>query len=324
MKKNPLFVLEAFGQSIWIDFIRRGMISSGELAHLIEEDGISGVTSNPSIFEKAITESHDYDESIRGMILKGKTSAEIYQRLTVEDIQSVADLLRPTYDRTNGGDGFVSLEVSPRLAHDTSGTITEARLLWSLVNRPNTMIKVPATAEGLPAIRQLTGEGINVNITLLFGLPRYREVTDAYISGLEILAAKGKPLERIASVASFFLSRIDVLIDPRLEKIMEAENQQAALATGMHGQIAIASAKAAYQMYKEIFGSERFVRLANKGARSQRLLWASTSSKNPAYSDTKYVEALIGPDTINTVPIETLNAYRDHGRPELNSGSKYT
>ena len=316
MKKNPLLDLEAFGQSIWMDFIHRKMISSGELQHLIEEDGISGVTSNPAIFEKAISESHAYDEAIHALILKDKTVDEIYRVLAVEDIQSVADLLRPTYNKTDGRDGFVSLEVSPKLAHNTTSTIAEARLLWSLVNRPNKMIKVPATLEGLPAIRQLIGEGINVNITLLFGLPRYRDVADAYISGLEILAAKGKPLKQVASVASFFLSRIDVLVDPMLEKIMKTDSKQVGIAERLHGQIAIASAKVAYQMYKEIFGSDRFVNLANRGARTQRLLWASTSSKNPAYNDTKYVEALIGPDTINTVPIETLTAYRDHGHPE--------
>ncbi len=320
MKKNPLLDLEAFGQSIWIDFISRGMISSGELQQLISEDGVSGVTSNPSIFQKAIAESHDYDEHIHTLILKGKTSDEIYQLLTVEDIQSVADLLHPTYKRTDGRDGFVSLEVSPRLAHDTSSTIAEARQLFSLVNRPNAMIKVPATSEGLPAIRQLIGEGINVNITLLFGLPRYREVADAYIGGLEMLMAKKRPLKQAASVASFFLSRIDVLIDPVLDKKMKSDSNspQAAIAPRLHGQIAIASAKVAYQMYKEIFGSDRFKRLAKRGARTQRLLWASTSTKNPAYKDTKYMEALIGPATINTIPIDTLNAYRDHGHPEQN------
>jgi transaldolase len=316
MKKNPLFGLEAFGQSIWIDYIRRGTITSGELQKLIEEDGVSGVTSNPSIFEKAIAESHDYDESIRILTRIGKTSNEIYQLLTVEDIQGVADLLRPTYDRTNGLDGFVSIEVNPKFAHDTASTVTEARRLWSLVSRPNTMIKVPATREGLPAIRQLIGEGINVNITLLFGLTRYREVAEAYIAGLETLIAKGRPLKQVASVASFFLSRIDVLIDPLLEQKMKADGPQAGIATRLHGQIAIASAKAAYQMYKEIFESKRFEKLANKGGRTQRLLWASTSTKNPDYHDTKYVDALIGPDTINTLPMETLNAYRDHGRPE--------
>ena len=316
MKKNPLLELEALGQSIWMDFIRRGMISSSELQRLIEEDGVSGVTSNPSIFNKAISESHDYDEPIRAMALKGMSSDEIYQTLSVEDIQKVADLLRPTYNRTDSRDGFVSLEVSPRLAYDTAGTIAEAQQLWSRVNRPNVMIKVPATSQGLPAIRQLVGEGINVNITLLFGLPRYREVTDAYLSGLEILAAQGKSLKQSASVASFFLSRIDVLIDPGLDKIMKAGGQQAGIAQRLHGQTAIASAKVAYQMYQEIFGTERFASLANRGARTQRLLWASTSTKNPAYQDTKYIEALIGPDTINTVPNETLDAYRDHGLPE--------
>jgi transaldolase len=322
MKKNPLLDLEAFGQSIWMDFIRRGTIISGELQQLIEEDGISGVTSNPSIFEKAIAGSRDYDESIRALTLKGMTSDEIFQSLSVEDIQSVADLLRPTNDRTDGRDGFVSLEVNPKYAHDTASTIAEARRLWSLVKRPNAMIKVPATREGLPAIRQLIGEGINVNITLLFGLPRYREVAEAYIEGLEILTTKKKPLTPVASVASFFLSRIDVLIDPVLEQKMKTASPQAGIAARLHGQMAIASAKVAYQMYTEIFGSERFERLANRGAHTQRLLWASTSTKNPAYKDTKYMEALIGPDTINTVPIETLNAYRDHGRPEQSLDQK--
>ena len=316
MKSNPVLDLESFGQSIWMDFISRGTISSGQLHQWIEEDGVSGVTSNPSIFEKAITGSDDYDESIRSLALTGMTSEEIFRSLTIEDIQRVADLLRPTYDRTDGRDGFVSLEVSPTLAHNTEGTIAEARELWARVNRPNAMIKVPATLEGIPAIRELTAEGINVNITLLFGLPRYREVVNAYLDGLEILESQGKPLKRVASVASFFLSRIDTLIDPVLEKLMKSDNPQAGIAARLHGQIAIASAKVAYEMYKEIFGSERFASLAKKGARTQKLLWASTSTKNPAYSDTKYVEPLIGPDTINTVPVETLNAYRDHGHPE--------
>ena len=316
MNQNPLLDLQALGQSIWIDFISRGMISSGELQRMIEEDGVSGVTSNPSIFEKAISESNDYDELLRSQASSEKTPEEVLQALTIEDIQSVADLLRPTYDRTDGRDGFVSLEVSPRLAHDTAGTIAEARQLWSAINRPNAMIKVPATQKGLPAIRQLTAEGINVNITLLFGLPRYRDVVEAYISGLEMLAANGKPLKPVASVASFFLSRIDTLIDPILEKKMKTDSPQADIAARIHGQTAIASARVAYQIYKEIFGSDRFTRLANAGARTQRLLWASTSTKNPAYSDTKYIEPLIGADTINTVPVETLNAYRDHGQPE--------
>ena len=317
MNNNPLLGLQTLGQSIWMDFIRREMITSGELQRLIEEDGVSGVTSNPSIFEKAVAESHDYDEAIRELTLEGKIADEIYQSFTVKDIQMVADLLRPTYDRTDGQDGFVSLEVSPNLAYDTIGTIEEARRLWSLVDRPNSMIKVPATHEGLPAIQQLIGEGINVNITLLFGLPRYREVAEAYIAGLESLAAKGRNLKQVASVASFFLSRIDVLLDPLFEKMMRAGGLQADGAALLHGQVAIASAKVAYQIYQVIFGSDRFNALANKGARPQRLLWASTSTKNPTYSDTKYIEPLIGPDTINTLPVETLAAYRDHGQPKL-------
>jgi transaldolase len=317
MKSNPLLELQSLGQSIWIDFISRGIISSGELQRMIKEDGVSGVTSNPSIFEKAITKSDDYDEAIRALTVQGKTTDEVYQLLTVEDIQMVADVLRPTYDRTDGQDGFVSLEVSPNLAHDTQGTIQEARLLWSLVGRPNSMIKVPATREGLDAIKELTGEGVNVNITLLFGLPRYQEVVNAYLDGLEILANKGGNLHFVASVASFFLSRIDVLLDPVLETKKKESGPAAEIASILRGQVAIASARVAYQLYKEFFHSDRFARLAAKGARPQRLLWASTSTKNPIYGDTKYVEPLIGPETINTVPVETLHAYRDHGRPQL-------
>ena len=317
MKHNPLLDLEALGQSIWIDFISRGMIASGELERLIEEDGVSGVTSNPSIFEKAIAESDDYDETIRALTLERKSAKEIYAALMVEDIKMVADLLRPIYDRTEGQDGFVSLEVSPTLAHDTKATIEEARRFWSLVDRPNLMIKVPATAEGIPAIQQLIGEEINVNITLLFGLPRYREVVNAYLNGLESLATKGKNLSRAASVASFFLSRIDLLVDLGLEQKRLATGPQAEIATRLRGQVAIASAKVAYQIYKEMFGNDRFLKLAERGGRVQRLLWASTSTKNPDDSDTKYIEPLIGRDTINTLPLETLAAYRDHGHPTL-------
>ncbi|HJQ13855.1 MAG TPA: transaldolase, partial [Anaerolineales bacterium] len=271
MTHNPLLDLQALGQSIWIDFIRRGMLASGELQRLIDEDGVSGVTSNPSIFEKAIGESGDYDEAIRSLTLERKTVGEIYRLLTVEDIQMVADLLRPTYDRTDGQDGFVSLEVSPALAHDTAGSIEEARQLWSLVNRPNAMIKIPATREGIPAIQQLIGEGININITLLFGLPRYQEVANAYLTGLETLAGEKKNIHQVASVASFFLSRIDVLLDPLLEKKALAGDAQADIAGSLQGQVAIASAKVAYQLYKEVFSSERFAKLVEKGARTQRL-----------------------------------------------------
>jgi transaldolase/glucose-6-phosphate isomerase len=315
MEKNPLLALETFGQSIWLDFLRRNAIDNGEIQGLIDQDGISGLTSNPSIFEKAIAGSHDYDNAICSMALEGKSVKEIYEALTVEDIQRAADLFRPIYDRLEGRDGFVSLEVSPTLAHDTAGTLTEARHLWTVVNRPNLLIKVPGTSEGLPAIQQLIAEGINVNVTLLFGLPRYRQVAEAYLAGLESAAARGKPLNRIASVASFFLSRIDVLIDPMLEKQELKGEPVAETATGLHGEVAIASAKMAYQIYREIFGSQRFQKLSRLGARSQRVLWASTSTKNPEYSDVKYVETLIGPETVNTVPVETLDAFRQHGKP---------
>lgn len=311
MNKNPLLDLEALGQSVWLDYLRRNALDNGELQRLIDRDGLSGLTSNPSIFEKAIAESNDYDNAIRTLALEGENVEEIYQALTVDDIQHAADLFRPVFDRLEGGDGFVSLEVSPQLAHDTAGTIREARQLWAAVNRLNLFIKVPATREGLPAIQQLIGEGINVNITLLFGLPRYREVAEAYLIGLETRIAHGQPLAQVSSVASFFLSRIDTLIDPLLEK-SRPENW-----AGLHGQVAIASAKVAYQMYQEIFSGERFRKLAQMGARSQRLLWASTGTKNPAYSDVKYIETLIGRETINTMPPDTLNAYRDHGEPSL-------
>jgi transaldolase len=315
MEDNPLRRLEGFGQSIWLDFTRRGMVASGEFRRLIEEDGVSGVTSNPSIFEKAIAGSHDYDEAIRDLALGGRSADEIYRALTAEDIQLAADLFRPAFDHTGGRDGFVSLEVSPHLAHDTAGTVAEARRLWAALGRPNAMIKVPATRAGLPAIRRLTAEGINVNVTLLFGLPRYREVAEAYIRGLEDRAAQGDTPAHIASAASFFLSRIDVLVDPRLDRLVAAGGPEATLAATLRGRVALASAKVAYQIYKEIFGGERFRALADRGARPQRPLWASTSTKDPAYSDVKYVEALIGPETINTLPLETLNDYRDHGNP---------
>jgi transaldolase/glucose-6-phosphate isomerase len=316
MSKNPLTKVQDFGQSIWLDFIRRGILESGELQQLIDEDGLRGMTSNPSIFEKAIAGSHDYDEAIEELALEEQSAEAIYRALTVQDIQRAADRFHPIYDQSAGKHGFVSLEVSPHLAHDTEGTIEEARLLWAAVDRPNLMIKVPGTPEGLPAIRQLLSEGINVNVTLLFGLPRYRQVAEAYLGGLEDRLADNKPIHTLASVASFFLSRIDVLIDPKVDKIIEAGEEEAAIARRLHGQVAIASAKVAYQIYQEIFESQRFKKLVEEGAHPQRLLWASTSTKNPAYSDVKYVEALIGADTVNTLPQETLNAYRDHGKPK--------
>jgi transaldolase len=317
MKQNPLLALESLGQSVWLDYLGRGAINSGMLRQLIEQDGVTGVTSNPAIFEKAIAQTHDYDAAIRTLARKKKSVEEIYQTLTIEDIQMATDLFRPVFNRTQGGDGYVSLEVSPHLARDTQGTIAEGRRLWTTVNRPNLFIKVPATREGLPAIRQLISERINVNVTLLFGLPRYRQVAEAYLAGLEMLVAKGEPVSSVVSVASFFLSRIDVLVDPLLEKVMKTGGPRADLAATLHGEIAVASAKAARQIYQELLESDRFRRLAGRGGRVQRLLWASTSTKNPAYPDLKYVEPLIGPETINTMPLETLNAYRDHGQPAL-------
>jgi transaldolase len=317
MPNNPLLKLKALGQSIWLDFSSREFLASGQLQQLVEKDGVGGVTSNPAIFKKAIADSHVYDEAIRLLVEEGKRIEEIYQTLVVEDIRWVADVLRSVYNHTAGADGFVSLEVSPHLAHDTEGTIEEARRFWATVNRPNLFIKVPATQAGLPAIRQLISEGININITLLFGLPRYKEVAQAYIAGLAKRAEAGHPIDSIHSVASFFLSRIDVLVDQQLEELVKADSSIAPFAQALKGQVAIASAKTAYQMYRDIFSEGQFQALKTRGARVQRLLWASTSTKNPAYSDVKYIEPLIGPQTINTMPLETLEAYRDHGQPEL-------
>jgi transaldolase len=311
VKENPLQKLETYGQSIWLDYIHRHLIESGGLQKLIEEDGLRGVTSNPSIFDKAIEGSDVYDHTIRTLAQEGKSVEEICQALTTEDVGRAADLFKPTYDRLQGGDGFVSIEVNPHLAHDIPGTVEAARRLWKILDRPNVFVKVPATVEGLQCIRQLISEGININVTLLFGLPRYQMVAEAYINGLEDRVSKGLPIKNIASVASFFLSRIDVLIDPMLEKSTSED------AGSLHGQIAISSAKIAYQMYKSIFSTERFRRLSDRGAGDQRVLWASTSTKNPEYPDLKYVEPLIGPHTINTLPPETLEAYRDHGNPAV-------
>ena len=315
MNVNPLKTLGTFGQSIWLDYIRRDLITSGQLRGLIEEDGLRGMTSNPAIFEKAIVDSHEYDEDIRTMALEGKGVNAIYETLSQRDVQSAADEFRSLYDKTDGQDGYVSLEVNPHLAHDTNGTVEEAHRLWKTLARPNVFIKVPATTEGLSAIQALISEGINVNVTLLFGLPRYRQVANAYLAGLAARAAGGKPVNHVASVVSFFVSRIDGLVDPLLGNIIAQGGEKAALAKTMRGQVAIASAKMAYHIYKEIFDSDRFMGLAAQGARAQRLLWASTSTKNPDYSDVKYVEALIGPDTVNTAPLDTLDAYRNHGDP---------
>ena len=312
---NPLKKLQDFGQSVYMDEIRRSMMSDGYLQTLIDRDGLRGVTSNPAIFQKAIADSDDYDEAIAEAADKGTSVDQLYEDIVIEDIQNAADLFRPLYDESDGKYGFVSLEVSPKLARDTQGTIKEAKHLWQRLDRPNVFIKIPGTAEGLPAIQECLTEGININVTLLFGLDRYRDVAEAYVSALEARADKGESLKDIASVASFFLSRIDVMVDPMLDDIVDNNREHAAKAKDLKGNVAIASAKQAYEIYKEVFHSDRFKALEEKGARPQRLLWASTSVKNPDYQDTMYVEALIGPDTINTLPTDTLDAYRDHGDP---------
>ena len=316
---NPLRVLNTLGQSVWFDYIRRSELTSGNLKALIDADGVSGVTSNPSIFEKAIAGSNDYDEAIRKLVEAGVETPLIFEALEVEDIRTAADIFRPVYDSTGGRDGFVSIEVAPTLARDTQGTIAEAHRLWQKVDRPNILVKVPGTAEGLPAIQHLLGEGININITLLFAIERYEEVAWAYIAALEKLAHEGKPLDRIASVASFFVSRIDALVDKELETRVPAatSGEEKQRLEWLEGKTAIANAKLAYVKFKEIFASPRFQALAQKGARVQRMLWASTGTKNPKYSDTLYIDTLIGPDTINTMPVASLSAYRDHGNPAL-------
>ncbi|AGY60492.1 bifunctional transaldolase/phosoglucose isomerase [Gloeobacter kilaueensis] len=316
---NPLKKLQDYGQSVWLDYIRRNLITSGELQRLIDEDGLRGVTSNPSIFEKAIAGSNDYDEALAALEQEQDLEAmALFERLAIEDIQKTADILRPVYEQTERHDGYISLEVSPYLANDTEATIAEARRLWGAVNRENLMIKVPATPAGIPAIRQLISEGINVNVTLLFAQQAYAQVVEAYLEGLEAFAASGGELSRVASVASFFVSRIDTAVDALLqEKIKSATSGgERAVLNGLLGKVAIANARLAYQHYKEIYRSDRWHRLADTtGAQPQRLLWASTSTKNPNYRDVLYVEELIGPNTVDTIPPATFDAFRDHGRP---------
>jgi len=331
---NPLIEIEKLGQSIWYDNIRRALIDSGDLAQKIGAlpsgvtstlgqkvggDGLRGVTSNPTIFEKAITGSTDYDEAMRRLVAEGKSADEIYEALVIEDIQRAADLFKPVYARTDKLDGYVSLEVSPLLARDTEGTIAEAKRLWATLDRPNVMIKIPATPEGLPAIRECIAAGININVTMIFAIENYGEVAEAYISGLEQRAAAGQPIDHVASVASVFVSRIDTAVDSQLEariRRSDDENEKATL-SALLGKAAIANAKMQYQRFKEIFSSERFVKLKAQGARVQRPLWASTGTKNPNYSDVLYVESLIGQDTVNTLPPATFTAFRDHGKVRL-------
>ena len=315
---TPLTELQQLGQSIWLDYIRRHLIASGELRRLVQSSGITGVTANPSIFEKAILDSSDYEQALDALVQQGfRDDKAVYETLAISDIQDAADILRPAYDRTQGRDGFVSLEVSPLLARNTRGTIEEARRLWARIGRDNTMIKVPGTPEGVPAVRQLTEDGINVNITLLFSLAAYEAVADAYLAGLEKRVARGLDVSHVASVASFFVSRIDTAVDSLLDnRLKNASNSgEAALLSSLLGKVAIANAKLAYQWYQHLIATDRWTALASRGARSQRLLWASTGTKNPQYRDVLYVEELIGTDTINTVTPGTLDAFRDHGRP---------
>ena len=307
---NPLQQLAACGQSPWLDYLKRSLIRNGELQALIDRDGLKGLTSNPSIFEKAIAESDDYAGAM-AQYLKGADHgvSDIYEHLAIADIQAAADILRPVYDQTQRRDGYVSLECSPYLANDTKATIGEATRLWAAVNRPNLMVKVPATPAGIPAVRELIGRGLNINITLLFAVSVYEDVVEAYISGLENLTRAGGDVSKVASVASFFVSRIDTAVDKRLDKLSDK-----GLADRLRGKVAIANAKLAYVRYQALFSGQRWQKLAAAGAKTQRLLWASTSTKNPNYKDTLYVEALVGRDTVNTIPPATMDAFRDHGK----------
>jgi transaldolase len=312
---NSLQQIKTQGQSVWYDNIDRAQLVSGEFKRLLAEDGIVGVTANPTIFEKSISNGHAYDEQITQLIREGKNTNEIYEALVIQDIRTVADLLRPIYDRTNGLDGYVSLEVSPELANDTEGTIKEARRFWKMVERPNLMIKIPATPAGIPAVEQALTDGINVNITLIFSLDSYKAVAEAYLNALESRNAEGKDISHIASVASFFVSRVDTLVDKLLEDKIKASSdatEQAHLKS-LEGKAAIANARVVYQEFKHIFGSPRFETLKHSGAHVQRPLWASTSTKNPAYRDVLYAEELLGPDTVDTMPQETIVNFRDHG-----------
>ena len=319
MSTNPIIELTKLGQSIWHDNIERKLITSGELKRLIDEDGLSGVTSNPAIFEKAIVSSDLYADQLRDTAETGKNAQEIYEALAIQDIQMAADVLASVYDKTGGTDGFVSLECSPLLASDTQATIEETSRLWRLVDRKNVMIKIPGTPEGIPAIEEGIYEGININITLLFSLHAYDQTIEAYIRGLERRVAENKPIDNISSVASFFVSRIDSAVDKELERRIgqASDEKEKATLQSLLGRIAIANAKIAYQRYKKVFHGERFAALKQKGAQVQRPLWASTSTKNPVYPDVYYVEALIGPETVDTLPPATIVAFRDHGRARV-------
>jgi len=313
---NPLKELLKYGQSPWMDYIRRDLLTSGSLKKLIQEDGLQGMTSNPTIFEKAITGSKFYSDILDAPEAKSLGAGGVYEKIAVRDVQDASDIFKPVYEQTKARDGYVSLEVSPLLANDTQATLEEARRLWKTVNRPNVMIKVPATPAGVPAIRQLLEDGININITLLFAQSAYEQVAEAYIAALEARAKKNQDISRIASVASFFVSRIDTLIDSQIEAKLKTvtDPAQRSLLASIEGKVAIANAKLTYRKYQELFGDARWKALADKGAQTQRLLWASTSTKNPKYRDVLYVEELIGKDTVDTIPPATFDAFRDHGK----------
>jgi transaldolase / glucose-6-phosphate isomerase len=313
---NPLKGLLAYRQSPWMDYVRRDLLTSGNLKKMIQEDGLMGMTSNPTIFEKAITGSKDYADILESSDAKKLDAKGLYEKIAIRDVQDATDIFKPVYQQTNRRDGYVSLEVAPTLANDTQGTIDEARRLWKRVGRENVMIKVPGTKEGLPAIRQLLEEGININITLLFAQSVYEQVAEAFFAALEARVKKGQDISHIASVASFFVSRIDTLIDSQIDAKLKTETDanRRALLTSLQGKIAIANAKLTYRKYQELVGSARWKALAAKGAQTQRLLWASTSTKNPKYRDVLYVEELIGADTVDTIPPATFDAFRDHGR----------
>ena len=313
---NPLKGLLEYGQSPWMDYVRRDLLTSGTLKKLIQEDGLMGMTSNPTIFEKAITGSKDYADILDSPEAKKLDAKGVYEKIAIRDVQDATDIFKPVYKQTKRRDGYVSLEVSPLLANDTQGSIDEARRLWKSVGRENVMIKIPGTEQGLPAIRTLLEEGININITLLFAQWVYEDVAEAFLQALEARAKKGQDISHIASVASFFVSRIDTLIDSQIDAKLKTatDAKQSALLTSLQGQVAIANAKLTYHKYHEIYGGPRWKALAAKGAQTQRLLWASTSTKNPKYRDVLYVEELIGADTVDTIPPATFDAFRDHGR----------
>lgn len=319
MGKSRIYQIRNFGQSVWYDNIERSILTSGKLEKMVEEDGICGVTSNPTIFEKAITQSKDYDAEIEELARKRKTAEEVYNNLTIKDVSLAADILYRIYKETEGKDGYVSIEVPPKYAYDIEETIGEAQKLFERIGRDNVMIKVPATEEGAMAIERLIAKGININATLVFSLSHYENVALAYIKGLEEFSGEGGDLRRVASVASLFVSRIDTLVDSLISSLVESEKdpEKKRDLEGLLGKAAIANSKKVYQKFEEIFSQEKFKDLEKRGARVQRPLWASTSTKNPAYSDVKYVEELIGPDTVNTIPQVTLDAFRDHGKPRL-------